>query len=144
MTQYVTIGVTDIVAASNFYDVIFSPLNWRRWFGTSKMQFYSDGKDGIIAICLPENGGPMSAGHGTMFGLSAESNEIVGQEHAAALAWGGADEGAPGYRVPAMYIAYFRDLDGNKLAVYHLKSAAAFADYAVKHYGAIGGEAFNR
>ncbi len=39
--------------------------------------------------------------------------------HAKALALGGADEGATGYRAPKeFYFSYFRDLDGNKLCVY--------------------------
>jgi hypothetical protein len=45
--------------------------------------------------------------------------------HAAALAHGGSDEGAPGtrpYYDPTFYVAYVRDSDGNKLA-------CAFLDY---------------
>ena len=38
--------------------------------------------------------------------------------HAKALALGGADEGAPGYRAPTFYFSYFRDLDGDKLCAY--------------------------
>jgi predicted lactoylglutathione lyase len=35
--------------------------------------------------------------------------------HAAALANGGSDEGAPGVRAHGMYAAYWRDPDGNKM-----------------------------
>jgi hypothetical protein len=41
--------------------------------------------------------------------------------HAAALANGGSDEGAPGYRPPektSFYGAYFRDAVGNKFCVF--------------------------
>jgi hypothetical protein len=41
--------------------------------------------------------------------------EEVDAFHAKALALGGDDEGAPGYRAPKSYMSYFRDLDGNKL-----------------------------
>ena len=39
--------------------------------------------------------------------------------HAAALAHGGTDEGAPGIRPfhPDFYAAFVRDLDGNKLSI---------------------------
>ena len=80
-----------------------------------------------------------------MGGLSSESpfitenkaiGRLVGQAvtlillaidafHAAALAAGCPDEGAPGTRdwAPHAYAAYTRDLDGNKLAVYCFKAA---------------------
>jgi hypothetical protein len=38
--------------------------------------------------------------------------------HLKALALGATDEGAPGSRGSGFYGAYFRDLDGNKLAVF--------------------------
>jgi hypothetical protein len=43
----------------------------------------------------------------------------VGTRHLdRAVAFHGADEGAPGPRGGSFYGAYFRDLDGNKLAAY--------------------------
>jgi len=45
---------------------------------------------------------------------------VLGAAHAAALAFGGSDEGAPGPRPPESttnYVAYMRDPTGNKLAV---------------------------
>ena len=38
--------------------------------------------------------------------------------HAKAMALGGKDEGAPGFRGDRYYMSYFRDLDGNKLAAF--------------------------
>ena len=43
---------------------------------------------------------------------------------------GPVDEGAPGSRVPAIYVVYFRRLFQNKLAVYHVPSVDAFAKSA--------------
>jgi predicted lactoylglutathione lyase len=58
-----------------------------------------------------------------MVAFGAQSREAVDAFHAAALAAGGSDEGAPGLRAhyhPNYYGAYVRDLDGNKLcAVCH-------------------------
>ena len=55
--------------------------------------------------------------------FAADNREQVRAFHAAALANGGTDEGAPGVRlhyVPGFYAAYVRDPDGNKLAcVFH-------------------------
>jgi predicted lactoylglutathione lyase len=55
-----------------------------------------------------------------MAALWAKSWVQVDEFHAAALAHGGASEGAPGLRLlynPDFYAAYVRDPDGNKLAV---------------------------
>ena len=38
--------------------------------------------------------------------------------HAKAISLGASDEGAPGLRGDTFYGAYFRDPDGNKLAVF--------------------------
>lgn len=57
-----------------------------------------------------------------MIAFPAKSKEEVDAAHKAALANGGRDEGAPGFR-PAdqqtWYGAYLRDPVGNKVAVYH-------------------------
>jgi predicted lactoylglutathione lyase len=53
-----------------------------------------------------------------MVSFLAESRAAVDAFHAAALAHGGTDEGAPGLRPqygPTFYAAYIRDPDGNKL-----------------------------
>ena len=53
--------------------------------------------------------------------LKASGQEQVQAAHAAALANGGTDEGAPGFRPPEgkeFYGAYFRDGVGNKFCVY--------------------------
>jgi predicted lactoylglutathione lyase len=54
-----------------------------------------------------------------MFAFRAASHRQVDDFHAAALAHGGACDGAPGMRLPYaqdFYAAYVRDPDGNKVA----------------------------
>ena len=73
-------------------------------------------------LCKPENGQPARAGNGIMVGLHADSEAQVQAFHAAALANGGTDEGAPGLRpqyAPDYFGAYVRDPEGNKLHVVH-------------------------
>ncbi len=67
------------------------------------------------------NGDPASAGNGTHIALIAADRATVDAFHAAALAHGGSDAGAPGPRYHAHYYgAYVRDPEGNKLqAVCH-------------------------
>jgi len=53
-----------------------------------------------------------------MLAFEASSYEAVNAFHASALAYGGADEGAPGMREGTHYVAYVRDPDGNKLCAF--------------------------
>jgi predicted lactoylglutathione lyase len=53
-----------------------------------------------------------------MVAIAATDPDQVKSLHAKALALGAQDEGAPGARGGKFYGAYFRDLDGNKLAVF--------------------------
>jgi catechol 2,3-dioxygenase-like lactoylglutathione lyase family enzyme len=67
----------------------------------------------------PFNQQPATAGNGGMVAFRARSWKEVDEFHAAALAGGGACDGAPGLRLhysPDFYAAYVRDLDGNKVA----------------------------
>jgi len=57
-----------------------------------------------------------------MIGFKADDQAQVKAAYDAALANGGTDEGAPGYRPPeaasGFYGAYFRDATGNKICVF--------------------------
>jgi len=72
----------------------------------------------MFSVLQPFDGHKATVGNGTMVALAASSPEQVQALHAKALALGGQDEGAPGPRGKGFYGAYFRDLDGNKLAAY--------------------------
>ena len=69
-------------------------------------------------VMLPLNGEPATVGNGVTIAFEAPDRPAVDRFHAAALAHGGTDEGAPGLRPhyhPDYYGAYVRDPDGNKL-----------------------------
>jgi hypothetical protein len=71
-------------------------------------------------MCRPRDGNPASVGNGVNIGLLAPSRAAVRAAHAAGLANGGTDEGAPGLRAhyhANWYGAYLRDPTGNKLCV---------------------------
>ena len=83
----------------------------------------------MLAVMTPYDGDEATVGNGVMVALATDQRQTVDAVHARALEMGGANEGDPGVRssaelypeagVPelAMYIAYFRDVDGNKLAI---------------------------
>jgi catechol 2,3-dioxygenase-like lactoylglutathione lyase family enzyme len=126
MILYVTLGSQDVEIASRFYDAALAPLGYSRsadpdagWAGWGP-----DYDDGVsIWICPPFNGQSPTPGNGAMVAFRANSAAQVRAFHAAAIAHGGMDEGAPGVRPdyePGFYAAYVRDPDGNKLAcVFH-------------------------
>lgn len=123
---YTTLGVSDMERSGTFYDAIFATLGiGRRPDSSSDFIHWGPDYDGGVSfwICRPFDGQPASAGNGTMIALRAQSEAEVQAFHAAALAHGGTDEGAPGtrpYYEPSFYVAYVRDPDGNKLAcVFH-------------------------
>ena len=124
MISYATLGTTDPGRAALFYDAVLAPLGQQRSYADENMVGYKSAAqpeaNSTLWICKPFDGRPASVGNGCMLALAAENREQVQAVHAAALAAGGANEGAPGLREvygPDIYLAYFRDLDGNKLAV---------------------------
>ena len=126
MISHTTLGTNDILRAEKFYDALLSALNGRQFLKTDRAVFYSFGDNGSkLAISQPFNGEPATNGNGTMVALAAESNEQVEALHARALSLGAANEGDPGPRYGGMYYgAYFRDLDGNKFAIFHIPVAS--------------------
>lgn len=123
---YCTLGISDLARATRFYDAAMAPLGLARndnapegWASYGAPDY--DTGSGVY-LCPPFDGNPPHPGNGTMTAFHATSAAQVRAFHAAALAHGGTDEGAPGTRAeygPAFYVAYVRDPDGNKLACVH-------------------------
>ncbi|HEY8616828.1 VOC family protein [Phenylobacterium sp.] len=121
---YVTIGAHDVTAAQPFFDATLGALGWRRSNPMEGWAFYGpEGGEAVLGVCRPYDGEPPRAGNGIMVAFRGQSKEQVQAVHAAALAAGGSDEGAPGYRSAdglegGFYAAYFRDPVGNKFCVF--------------------------
>lgn len=118
MLGYITIGTDDLHSSVAFYDKLLAPLGASCVMRSSRSAFYVGRNKDMLTITLPYNGRPCTAGNGTMIGLSAESPAEVDAIYRIAMESGGIDEGPPGFRVNKVYMAYFRDPHGNKLAVY--------------------------
>ena len=121
MVGYTTLGTNKWDEALAFYDALTAEIGGKRLmeledfivFGTSM-------EKGCIAIVPPFDKNPATVGNGVMVALQCESEDDVKKLYGKALELGGTDEGAPGERIPGFYAAYFRDLDGNKLAAFKL------------------------
>ncbi len=119
MLGYATVGSNDIERAKAFYDELFGAVGIPALF-----EHGSDGRvyglpgQAMFAIVRAYNGEPATVGNGVMIGFALNSHEEVARFHAKALELGGISEGAPGPRGPPeakSYMAFMRDLDGNKL-----------------------------
>ncbi len=109
-------GTTDLERAGRFYDALTAVLGRGRTGQSDRAIYYGDPQMGAgFAVTLPFNGEPATFGNGTMATLAAPDRSTVDRLHAAALANGGSDEGAPGQRENGYYVAYWRDPDGNKM-----------------------------
>ena len=122
MFSYVSLGTRDLSRALRFYDAALAPLGHRRVEDFDpedrSAAWGLDDPGPHLWVTQPFDGGPATVGNGVMISFLAESRAAVDAFHAAALAHGGTDEGAPGLRPqygPQFYAAYVRDPDGNKL-----------------------------
>jgi len=122
MFSYVSLGTGDLDRAIRFYDAALAPLGHHRIdgdeTGATSATWGVDDPGPHLWVTLPFDGNPASAENGTMVSFLADSRAAVDAFHAAALANGGTDEGAPGLRPqygPGFYAAYVRDPDGNKV-----------------------------
>lgn len=120
MLLYITLGTNDISRAGRFYDAVLSSIGYRRQREAEDEIGYSANGDTRcrLWVVTPINNRAASVGNGSMVALEADSRSAVDAFHAAALAQGGTDEGAPGLRSyhAHFYAAYVRDPDGNKLS----------------------------
>lgn len=120
MIGYVTLGTNDLPRAAAFYDALLAEIGAGRAMEMERFVMWGTAPDQpALAVILPYDGQAATVGNGGMTALMVDSTEKVDRLHAKALALGGKDEGPAGPRGDSgFYAGYFRDLDGNKLAVY--------------------------
>ena len=127
MFSHVMVGSNDIERSKRFYDATLGclgagkPLRHRE-SGGHKRLFYRHG-GGTFCVSEPLNGEAATSANGGTIGFKCSSPEQVRQFHDTAVALGGTSiENPPGLRdgkLGAMYLAYVRDPDGNKLCALH-------------------------
>ncbi len=118
MIDHVSIAVRDLRAAELFYTTLLAPLGMaklREWpnaavgFGKQYPDFWINRRAGMKRIADDS---------GVHICLRAPDAAAVDAFHAAALAAGGASDGAPGLRPEyhgRYYAAFIVDLDGNRI-----------------------------
>ena len=118
LIDHVQLVVRDLAASQTFYGAVF---------GVLKVPMGGTGDDYFWADELFVSTADSKAAQGTLTGrhhlaFQAQDKAMVDAFHTAALANGGRDNGAPGFREyhPGYYGAFVLDPDGNNIeAVYH-------------------------
>jgi catechol 2,3-dioxygenase-like lactoylglutathione lyase family enzyme len=127
MLSYLTIGANDVAASGRFYDVLLLPLGYEKQAGEAYVQYSlqdvsdRDNGPGTVYVMKPFDGRPATPGNGMMPAFRVPDDAKVRELHAAGIAAGGIDEGAPGtrsYYSPTFYVGYLRDPAGYKVALF--------------------------
>ena len=117
MIDHISVGVSDLDRSARFYEATLATLGLVRLvtrpatigFGKTYPEFWINLRAGMPRVA-PESG--------THICLRAKSTADVDAFHAAALAAGGASDGAPGIRPHdrvRYYAAFVIDPDGNRI-----------------------------
>jgi catechol 2,3-dioxygenase-like lactoylglutathione lyase family enzyme len=111
MLNHLHLRVSDLAAATAFYETVLRPLGIDRTFDDGELVEFGD-----LAI---SSDGPVSANVHLAF--DADDREAVDAFHGAALEAGYRDNGAPGLRPYAddYYAAFVLDPDGNNVEAVH-------------------------
>ena len=119
MFSHVMVGSNDLERSKAFYDGLFGKPGRQ----DDKGRLSYGRKGAVFMVSKPIDGEAATSGNGMTIGFSFDTPEEVDAWHAAGLAAGGtAIEDPPGIRsnaFGALYLAYLRDPDGNKLCGLH-------------------------
>ena len=117
MLSHLSFGVADLARATAFYDAALAPLGYARvWTNAHGVGYGAPGGNDKLAIFPRADA--LAPGAGFHVAFDAPSHAAVDGFHAAAIAGGGTDDGAPGLRPrysPTYYAAFVVDPDGYKL-----------------------------
>ena len=123
MYSHMMVGSNDIARSKTFYDALFGAVGGKPGMQDEKGRLVYMHNGGIFLVTPPINGEPACHANGGTIGFAMSSPEQADAWHKAGAENGGTPiEDAPGVRTGAMgalYLAYLRDPDGNKLCALH-------------------------
>ena len=121
MLGHLSFGVADLARAARFYDAALTALGYARvWTNAHGVGYGAPGGGDKLALFPRADAAAPGAGFHVAF--DAPSQAAVERFHAAAIAAGGTDNGAPGLRAhysPTYYAAFVIDPDGHRLEAVH-------------------------
>ena len=123
MFSHVMVGTSDIERSKRFYDAVLGvlgagePIRNQAPTGHHRLFYRHEGQ--TFCVSEPINNEPATFANGGTIGFKCTSPEQLVAFHDTAVAHGGVSiENPPGLRegkMGALYLAYVRDPDGNKL-----------------------------
>jgi catechol 2,3-dioxygenase-like lactoylglutathione lyase family enzyme len=120
MIDHISIGVRDVARTKRFYDAALKPLGYACLSEGAESLGY--GREAVAFwIGAAERPVPADDKSGLHICFAAPTRQGVDAFHAAALASGGRNNGAPGLRTdygPHYYAAYVVDPDGYRVEAY--------------------------
>ena len=121
MFSHVMVGSSDIPKSKKFYDATFAAIGGQPGTVDAKGRIRYIHNGGVLMVSPPIDGKPATHANGGTIGFAMASGDQAKAWHDAGVAAGGTSiEEAPGARPgSAMYLAYLRDPDGNKLCGLH-------------------------
>jgi len=117
MIDHVGLEVADLERSARFYDAVFFPLGVRRLSSSPEAIGYGVDEERLWLLARDRRGSGGADGH---VAFAATGKVAVEAAHAAGLANGGIDDGAPGPRPQygrRYYAGYLRDPDGLRVEV---------------------------
>jgi catechol 2,3-dioxygenase-like lactoylglutathione lyase family enzyme len=125
MIDHVSVVVADLERSKELYKATLAPLGYSLTMDFAEYDAAGFGTEERASFWL----GKGERAGGVHVAFTADSKEAVDAFHAAGLAAGAMDNGAPGYReiyAPNYYGAFIHDFDGNNIeAVYRDPSKPA-------------------
>jgi catechol 2,3-dioxygenase-like lactoylglutathione lyase family enzyme len=127
MFSHIMVGSNDIERSKRFYDAVLGVLGagepFRNQAGTGHTRLFYRHEGVSFCVSEPINGEAATFANGGTIGFKCSSPDQVAKFHDTAVAHGGTSiEEPPGLRGDnpgALYLAYVRDPDGNKLCALH-------------------------
>jgi catechol 2,3-dioxygenase-like lactoylglutathione lyase family enzyme len=128
MFSHVMVGSNDIARSKKFYDAVFSAIGGKPGTEDAKGRLIYAHNGGVFLVSKPIDGKAATHANGGTVGFTVADKGQADAWHKAGVGHGGtAIEDPPGVRqggAGAMYLAYLRDPDGNKLCALHRMPAA--------------------
>jgi catechol 2,3-dioxygenase-like lactoylglutathione lyase family enzyme len=121
MFNHIMVGSNDIARSKKFYDALFAAVGGKPGNEDAKGRLIYVHDGGVLMVSKPIDGGKATHSNGGTVGFKMADQEQGKAWHDAGVANGGTSiEDPPGIRPGgAMFLAYLRDPDGNKLCGVH-------------------------
>ncbi len=128
MFSHIMVGSNDIPRSKKFYDAVFVAMGGKPGVEDAKGRLIYVHNGGRFMVSKPIDGEPATHANGGTIGFTVADAGQADSWHKAGIANGGSTvEDPPGVRqgaAGALYLAYLRDPDGNKLCALHRAPAA--------------------